>query len=165
MLSAHPLPPGVSIAYSGPKATAAPSLPLLSTGPAQQRPANTDGGHWGGHTPESCYLQGEVGQSKLSHFVSLEDAKKDFEKKFRDKTKNSWAEREYFVAHPGKYTLIDVQREDKVQEAVVKVKWPGREGGPGPRVGLNSKTQLIGLCHCPAMQPQAQASQLWPQSG
>uniref|UniRef100_A0A8D1P8J5 Poly [ADP-ribose] polymerase n=1 Tax=Sus scrofa TaxID=9823 RepID=A0A8D1P8J5_PIG len=68
---------------------------------------------------------GEVGQSKLSHFVSLEDAKKDFEKKFRDKTKNSWAEREYFVAHPGKYTLIDVQREDKVQEAVVKV-----DGGP-----------------------------------
>ncbi|XP_057560480.1 protein mono-ADP-ribosyltransferase PARP3 isoform X2 [Hippopotamus amphibius kiboko] len=43
---------------------------------------------------------GEVGQSKLSRFVSLEDAKKDFEKKFRDKTKNSWAERDHFVAHP-----------------------------------------------------------------
>lgn len=68
---------------------------------------------------------GEVGQSKLSYFASLEDAKKDFEKKFRDKTKNSWAEREHFVAHPGKYTLIEVQGEDQAREAVVKV-----DGGP-----------------------------------
>ncbi|XP_004715313.1 protein mono-ADP-ribosyltransferase PARP3 [Echinops telfairi] len=68
---------------------------------------------------------GEVGQSKLSHFPSLEAARKDFEKKFRDKTKNSWAERDHFVAHPGKYTLIEVQREHEAQEAVVKV-----DGGP-----------------------------------
>ncbi|XP_071076550.1 protein mono-ADP-ribosyltransferase PARP3 [Desmodus rotundus] len=68
---------------------------------------------------------GEVGQSKLSYFDSLDDAKKDFEKKFRDKTKNHWAERDRFVAHPGKYTLIEVQGEDEAQEAVVKV-----DGGP-----------------------------------
>ncbi|XP_037385906.1 protein mono-ADP-ribosyltransferase PARP3 [Talpa occidentalis] len=68
---------------------------------------------------------GEVGRSKLSHFALLEDAKKDFEKKFRDKTKNSWAERNHFVAHPGKYTLIEVQAEDDAQEAVVKM-----DGGP-----------------------------------
>lgn len=41
--------------------------------------------------------------------ASLEAAKKDFEKKFREKTKNSWATRENFVAQPGKYTLIEVQ--------------------------------------------------------
>ncbi|KAM9374573.1 protein mono-ADP-ribosyltransferase PARP3 [Phaethornis superciliosus] len=52
---------------------------------------------------------GEVGQSKLMPTTSLEAAKKDFEKKFREKTKNSWAERENFVAQPGKYTLIEVQ--------------------------------------------------------
>ncbi|KAF0880886.1 protein mono-ADP-ribosyltransferase PARP3 isoform X1 [Crocuta crocuta] len=68
---------------------------------------------------------GEVGQSKLSYFVLLEDAKKDFEKKFRDKTKNSWVDRDRFVAHPGKYTLIEVQGEDEAQEAVVKT-----DGGP-----------------------------------
>lgn len=68
---------------------------------------------------------GEVGQSKLSSFKSLEDAKKDFEKKFRDKTKNSWAERDQFVAHPGKYTLIEVHGQDDAQEAVVQV-----DGGP-----------------------------------
>ncbi|KAB0389279.1 hypothetical protein E2I00_019030 [Balaenoptera physalus] len=49
------------------------------------------------------------------------DAQKDFEKKFRDKTKNSWAEQDHFVAHPSKYTLIEVQREDEAQEAMVKV--------------------------------------------
>ncbi|XP_054991926.1 protein mono-ADP-ribosyltransferase PARP3 [Sorex araneus] len=72
---------------------------------------------------------GEVGQSKLSHFDLLEDAKKDFEKKFRDKTKNSWAERDHFVAHPGKYTLIEVQAEEETQEAVLKVDGvPARTG-------------------------------------
>ncbi|NWH77249.1 PARP3 polymerase, partial [Piaya cayana] len=52
---------------------------------------------------------GEGGQSKLARYASLESAKKDFEKKFRDKTKNSWEARENFVAQPGKYTLIEVQ--------------------------------------------------------
>lgn len=47
--------------------------------------------------------------------------KKDFEKKFRNKTENIWAERDHFVAHPSKYTLIEVQREDEAQEAMVKV--------------------------------------------
>ncbi|XP_066470308.1 protein mono-ADP-ribosyltransferase PARP3 [Tiliqua scincoides] len=65
---------------------------------------------------------GEIGQSKLSSFPSLEAAKKDFEKKFRDKTKNSWADRENFVAHDGKYTLIEVQQGDEEeQEVTVKV--------------------------------------------
>ncbi|XP_062970245.1 protein mono-ADP-ribosyltransferase PARP3 isoform X1 [Cynocephalus volans] len=68
---------------------------------------------------------GETGQSKIKHFTRLEDAKKDFEKKFQEKTKNNWAERDHFVAHPGKYTLIEVQGEDDAQEAVVKV-----DGGP-----------------------------------
>ncbi|XP_015273217.1 PREDICTED: poly [ADP-ribose] polymerase 3 [Gekko japonicus] len=65
---------------------------------------------------------GESGQSKLSSFPSLEAAKKDFEKKFRDKTKNSWADRENFVAYGGKYTLIEVQQGDEEeQEVTVKV--------------------------------------------
>lgn len=81
-------------------------------------------------------MQGEVGQSKLSYFKLLEDAKKDFEKKFRDKTKNSWAERDHFVAHPGKYTLIEVQGDDEAQEAVVKVTWPGGWQGLGQGRGL-----------------------------
>ncbi|KAE8611964.1 hypothetical protein XENTR_v10012650 [Xenopus tropicalis] len=55
---------------------------------------------------------GEVGQSKLSPFPKLENAQKDFEKKFKDKTKNSWSERENFTPHPGKYTIIEVEHDD-----------------------------------------------------
>ncbi|XP_068951700.1 protein mono-ADP-ribosyltransferase PARP3 isoform X2 [Petaurus breviceps papuanus] len=66
---------------------------------------------------------GETGQSKLNYFPSLDEAKKDFEKKFREKTKNCWADRDNFVAHSGKYTLIEVQADDgeEHQEGVVKV--------------------------------------------
>nr|XP_046239788.1 protein mono-ADP-ribosyltransferase PARP3 [Scatophagus argus] len=61
---------------------------------------------------------GEVGQSKLNKFDKVETAVKDFEKKFKDKTKNNWSDRLNFVSHPGKYTLIEVDGE---QDAEVKV--------------------------------------------
>lgn len=61
---------------------------------------------------------GEPGQNKASTFTSLEPAIKEFEKKFKDKTKNNWSDRENFVAHPGKYTLIEVDGEE---DAEVKV--------------------------------------------
>ncbi|XP_026580993.1 poly [ADP-ribose] polymerase 3 isoform X2 [Pseudonaja textilis] len=65
---------------------------------------------------------GEVGQCKLSSCPTLEAAIKAFEKKFQEKTKNKWANRENFIAHDGKYTLIEVQHEDKEeQEVTVKV--------------------------------------------
>uniref|UniRef100_A0A8C5Q1K5 WGR domain-containing protein n=1 Tax=Leptobrachium leishanense TaxID=445787 RepID=A0A8C5Q1K5_9ANUR len=56
---------------------------------------------------------GEVGQSKLNSFNDPEPAIKDFEKKFRDKTKNAWSDREKFTPHPGKYTLIEVAHDDE----------------------------------------------------
>ncbi|XP_028263132.1 protein mono-ADP-ribosyltransferase PARP3 [Parambassis ranga] len=61
---------------------------------------------------------GEVGCNKLGEFNSAEQAVKDFEKKFKDKTKNNWRDRIDFVSHPGKYTLIEVDGE---QDAEVKV--------------------------------------------
>ncbi|XP_077384783.1 protein mono-ADP-ribosyltransferase PARP3 [Festucalex cinctus] len=61
---------------------------------------------------------GEVGQSKLNSFSNVESAVKDFEKKFKDKTKNNWSDRMNFVSHSGKYTLIEVDGE---QDAEVKV--------------------------------------------
>nr|XP_057911524.1 protein mono-ADP-ribosyltransferase PARP3 [Doryrhamphus excisus]XP_057911525.1 protein mono-ADP-ribosyltransferase PARP3 [Doryrhamphus excisus] len=61
---------------------------------------------------------GEVGQSKLNSFPNAENAVKDFEKKFKDKTKNNWSDRVNFVSHAGKYTLIEVDGE---QDAEVKV--------------------------------------------
>ncbi|KAM8916475.1 protein mono-ADP-ribosyltransferase PARP3 [Spinachia spinachia] len=74
---------------------------------------------------QSCYYTwtrwgrvGERGQSKLNTFNESEEAVKDFEKKFKDKTKNNWSDRSNFVPHPGKYTLIEVDGE---QDAEVKV--------------------------------------------
>lgn len=63
-------------------------------------------------------IQGETGQYKLNEFKKVEDAIKDFEKKFKDKTKNNWSDRENFTPHPGKYTLIEVDGEE---DAEVKV--------------------------------------------
>lgn len=61
---------------------------------------------------------GEVGQSNLNNHNKAEDAIKDFEKKFKDKTKNNWSDRANFVSHAGKYTLIEV---DGDQDAEVQV--------------------------------------------
>ena len=36
----------------------------------------------------------------------------DFEKKFKDKTRNKWAERSKFSAMAGKYTLIEMDDDD-----------------------------------------------------
>ncbi|XP_075688567.1 protein mono-ADP-ribosyltransferase PARP3 isoform X2 [Rhinoderma darwinii] len=69
--------------------------------------------------------EGEIGQSKLNPFSDLNSAKKDFEKKFKDKTKNNWSDRENFTPHPGKYTMIEVEHDDDDEEgtgeAMVKV--------------------------------------------
>ncbi|XP_062356691.1 protein mono-ADP-ribosyltransferase PARP3 [Cinclus cinclus] len=71
---------------------------------------------------------GEVGQFKLMPCASLEAAKKEFEKKFREKTKNSWATRENFIAQPGKYTLIEVQP-GAGQEVEVALRVDAVDGG------------------------------------
>ncbi|KAG8436109.1 hypothetical protein GDO86_007281 [Hymenochirus boettgeri] len=60
---------------------------------------------------------GETGQSKLTPFNNLEGARKDFEKKFKDKTKNSWSEKGNFTPHAGKYTMIEVQHNDDNEES------------------------------------------------
>ena len=83
----------------------------------------------GGILTTAVHYQGEVGQSKLMPSASLEAAKKDFEKKFREKTKNSWAVRDNFVAQPGKYTLIEVQPgAGQEVEVAVRVSVPGSWG-------------------------------------
>lgn len=61
---------------------------------------------------------GESGQNNLAGPSNADAAIKNFEKKFKDKTKNNWSDRESFVSHSGKYTLIDV---DGDQDAEVKV--------------------------------------------
>ncbi|KAG5275064.1 hypothetical protein AALO_G00143160 [Alosa alosa] len=62
---------------------------------------------------------GEQGAFNLSSpFSDVNKAIKEFEKKFKDKTKNNWSDRQNFVTHPGKYTLIEV---DGDEDAEIKV--------------------------------------------
>jgi hypothetical protein len=49
----------------------------------------------------------------------VNSAIKSFEKKFKDKTKNDWDKRDNFVAHAGKYTLIEM--DTNVEEEVETV--------------------------------------------
>ncbi|KAK2857977.1 hypothetical protein Q7C36_005896 [Tachysurus vachellii] len=61
---------------------------------------------------------GEAGQNSLAGPSAVDAATKNFEKKFKDKTKNNWSDRDNFVSHTGKYTLIEV---DGDQDAEVQV--------------------------------------------
>lgn len=62
-----------------------------------------------------------MGQSKLNSFDKVEKAVKDFEKKFKDKTKNNWSDRMNFVSHSGKYTLIEVDGDEDAEVKVTSV--------------------------------------------
>ncbi|XP_013068782.2 protein mono-ADP-ribosyltransferase PARP3-like [Biomphalaria glabrata] len=56
---------------------------------------------------------GESGQNACKNFASSDAAVKDFEKKFHDKTKNRWCERQNFKPVPGKYTLLEMAGNDE----------------------------------------------------
>ncbi|XP_059151095.1 protein mono-ADP-ribosyltransferase PARP3-like [Physella acuta] len=68
---------------------------------------------------------GENGQNALKGPLNdPKDAIKDFEKKFKDKTKNAWSERDNFKPVKGKYTLLEMagdEDEDQVDSSVIKI--------------------------------------------
>ncbi|CAF0931863.1 unnamed protein product [Brachionus calyciflorus] len=65
---------------------------------------------------------GEIGQNNGLETIHLEDkAIQSFEKKFKDKTKNDWKNRENFVPQSGKYTLIDMDTGAQEEETSVVV--------------------------------------------
>lgn len=55
---------------------------------------------------------GESGQNKLESGLSQDQAIKNFEKKFKDKTKNTWGARDSFVKYTGKYQLVEMDEKD-----------------------------------------------------
>ncbi|HKB42511.1 MAG TPA: WGR domain-containing protein [Gemmataceae bacterium] len=64
---------------------------------------------------------GEPGQNALLGNGTLDDAKKCFKAKFRDKTSNAWEDRKSFVAKTGKYTLIEIERSAAAAEKAAEV--------------------------------------------
>ena len=73
-----------------------------------------------------CF-KGEPGQNAMKGPFSDDSAAiKDFEKKFKDKTKNNWSDRANFQAVKGKYTLLEMagdddEGEDDVDFSLVQV--------------------------------------------
>ncbi len=55
---------------------------------------------------------GEPGQNAIKTFSEGDEAEKEFKKKFFEKTKNHWDNRDKFVPVPGKYTLIGMNGDD-----------------------------------------------------
>ena len=64
--------------------------------------------------------QGESGQNAMKGPINKEQAIADFEKKFKDKTKNDWVNRKNFKPAAGKYTLIEMDDTEE-EEAPVEV--------------------------------------------
>lgn len=65
--------------------------------------------------PFFSHYQGEAGQNNLAGPSNVDAAIKNFEKKFKDKTKNNWSDRDNFVSHAGKYTLIEVEGDQEAE--------------------------------------------------
>ncbi len=61
---------------------------------------------------------GESGANDTKMFTDLDPAKKLFSKKFQDKTKNKWDNRDSFTAVPGKYTLLEMDDDDDDDDEV-----------------------------------------------
>lgn len=68
----------------------------------------------------SCWTRwgrvGEPGQNANQVCPSLAAAQDAFKKKFQDKTKNKWENRNDFKPAPGKYTLLEIDHADDVAE-------------------------------------------------
>ncbi|KAI1320701.1 Poly [ADP-ribose] polymerase 2 [Mortierella claussenii] len=98
--------------------------------------------HWG--------RVGAHGQSSIEMYSDVDVAKRGFDKKFRDKTKNAWAARDSFVKYSGKYHLLppddgdsDDEDEDADGAKVKKVKKEEEkeEEKPIPESKLDPKVQ------------------------
>lgn len=83
---------------------------------------------------------GESGTNAQKAFSNVNDATKDFEKKFRDKTKNKWADRASFKPVPGKYTMIEMAGEEEDEVDAPTVKTPT---GPTAACTLDAPTQSL----------------------
>ncbi|KAJ0068472.1 hypothetical protein NL108_008437 [Boleophthalmus pectinirostris] len=86
---------------------------------------------------------GETGQNKPSTFKTVGEAIKEFEKKFKDKTKNNWSDRDNFVSHPGKYTLIEVDGEQDAEVKVDSVDGKSKSNKNVQPCTLNKPTQKL----------------------
>ncbi|XP_069987856.1 protein mono-ADP-ribosyltransferase PARP3-like [Penaeus vannamei] len=70
---------------------------------------------------------GEEGQWNIDCMEKAEDAIKAFEKKFKDKTRNNWADRDNFEPVAKKYTLLEMDDDSDEEEDAVDSSVPKKE--------------------------------------
>lgn len=84
---------------------------------------------------------GETGMNKETGYTDVNAAIKDFEKKFKDKTKNNWADREKFKPVRGKYTMIEMAGEDDDEDEPDAP--AAKPSGPTSPCTLDAPTQSL----------------------
>ncbi|KAG0004927.1 Poly [ADP-ribose] polymerase 2 [Entomortierella chlamydospora] len=91
--------------------------------------------HWG--------RVGNSGQTSVDAYFDIYSAKSGFEKKFKDKTKNDWSNRDNFVKHSGKYHLLPPDDGDSDDEDATetKPKKKPEDEPPVPESKLHPKVQ------------------------
>ena len=91
-------------------------------------------------------IQGEPGATlALGPFTDVDKAIAAFEKKFTDKTRNDWNERDKFEAVAGKYTLIETAHDDDKEEEKTAAS-PAKSAGAARRIRpctLDTDTQQL----------------------
>ncbi|XP_048755792.1 protein mono-ADP-ribosyltransferase PARP3-like isoform X1 [Ostrea edulis] len=87
---------------------------------------------------------GRVGESGANAmkgpFGSSDPAIKDFTKKFQDKTRNKWVNKDSFNPIPGKYTMIEMSLEDE-DETDAPAQAASKSSGPTEKCTLDAPTQ------------------------
>eukprot|EP00794_Sanderia_malayensis_P008789 gene8789-9728_t len=76
---------------------------------------------------------GESGRNDLKGPLEFGAAEKEFEKKFKDKTRNNWKDRENFEAMKGKYTLLEIDTSDEVDAGDIERKLNATDQTDGPK--------------------------------
>ncbi|XP_062613650.1 protein mono-ADP-ribosyltransferase PARP3-like [Saccostrea cucullata] len=89
---------------------------------------------------------GRVGESGANAmkgpFSTADGAIKDFTKKFQDKTRNKWENRDSFTPMKGKYTMIEMSLEDE-DEADAPAEVKTKPKGPAMKCTLDAPTQSL----------------------
>ncbi|XP_052778309.1 protein mono-ADP-ribosyltransferase PARP3-like [Mya arenaria] len=87
---------------------------------------------------------GESGANSMNLASTKDAAIKDFEKKFRDKTKNKWADRKDFKPCAGKYALIEMadEDEDEVDAPVMAAPSAANKKVAAPKLDRNTQNLL-----------------------
>jgi len=85
---------------------------------------------------------GEPGQNKLQPCPSADAAIKDFEKKFRDKTQNPWANRSSFKPVDGKYSIVETEDAEGGGDSAPMGKLTEAQIGKGQVVLENIEAEL-----------------------